>query len=71
MCTQDVINYRCGCKATGEFHQCDERYNEQSNLKCDRVPKTNIDSRNYCAKHLVAAGKAKDEYVTRRETGNR
>lgn len=62
MCTQEYDVYTCGCRTKGEFHQCDEKYTAQSNLQCDRITHTINESRNYCAKHLVKEGKAKDEY---------
>ncbi|KAF4493830.1 hypothetical protein FAGAP_10059 [Fusarium agapanthi] len=46
----------------GEFEQCDEKYEAQSNLQCDTPTRVVKESRNYCAKHLVKESKAKDEF---------
>lgn len=60
--TQEYNVYKCGCVNKGEFHQCDIKYDAQSNLQCDRPGRRNVESRNYCAKHLVKESKAKDEF---------
>ncbi|TQN65050.1 hypothetical protein CSHISOI_10416 [Colletotrichum shisoi] len=65
MCTQEYNVYRCGCVKIGEFYQCDEKYNAQSNLKCSLQTRSNKESRNYCSKHLVSENKAKDEFRER------
>lgn len=62
MCDQIYNSYRCGCTKIGEFEQCDEKYQAQSNLQCDTPTRVVKESRSYCAKHLVKESKAKDEF---------
>ena len=65
MCTQVYNIYQCGCKAKGEFKQCDAKYNAQTNLQCDITEREDLVSRNYCSKHMPKEGKAKTEYIGR------
>lgn len=53
MCTQDYIMYSCGCAQKGEFRQCDDKYDSQSNLQCSVTNRHDKRSRNYCPKHLI------------------
>ncbi|KAG9228423.1 hypothetical protein BJ875DRAFT_389449 [Amylocarpus encephaloides] len=65
MCTQIYHVYQCGCRMKGEFKQCDEKYNAETNLQCDRTNNDDVVSRNYCSKHMPKEGKATTQYVGR------
>lgn len=58
MCTQQYLNYQCGCRTKGEFKQCDAKYNAQSNLQCAKTNVVEVPSRCYCPKHLPKDDKA-------------
>lgn len=66
MCTQDYVCYTCGCRAKTEFHQCDEKYDAGINKRCAKMRKNDIQSRNYCANHLLEEGKGEVMYSDRR-----
>ncbi|KXT08085.1 hypothetical protein AC579_10450 [Pseudocercospora musae] len=58
-------NTVCGCRAKGEFKQCDEKYNAQTNLQCATTTRDEQTSRNYCPKHMPKDNKATTQYTTR------
>ena len=49
----------------GSFRQCDERWNENKNLRCGNVERTDTPIRSYCLKHLVTDA-AELRYVGKR-----
>ena len=69
MCTQFYHVYQCGCKTNGVFKQCDRLYELESNLQCNVTSKEEVQSRNYCPKHMPKEGKASTEYIGRHERG--
>jgi hypothetical protein len=50
-----------------EFKQCDEKRQQQVNLRCDSTGTRDVQSVNYCKGHLPAEGKAKQKYTTIQE----
>lgn len=69
MCTQDCINYQCGCRKKTEFRQCDEKYDAGVSLRCANTEEKELQSRNYCRDHLLEGGKGEVMYSTRRRRG--
>ena len=64
MCTQDYYNYQCGCRVKGEFRQCADKHDTGCNIQCATTEANELQSRSYCANHLLKEGKGKVMYST-------
>lgn len=61
-CTQNYLQYSCGCKKAAEFEQCVER--RGTNVKCDQVEKLVAKFvEHYCKDHLVDNNKSSSSLV--------
>lgn len=63
MCEQVYLIYQCGCRAKGEFKQCDRLYDQQLSLQCDVANIHESTVRNYCPKHLPKESEATTAYI--------
>lgn len=69
MCHNDHYTYSCGC-VSKVFYQCDEKWDEESILRCDKLDVNIISVRNYCGKHLIEEGRAPHLNGTTKRTAN-